>query len=497
MFNLIEEKWIPVIRRSGSVSMMAPWEITDTDDPPLKVRFTRQDMNSAVTQFLIGLVQTTMTPADEDEWLDLLERRPSSEELRARMLSVKDAFELIGGPHPFMQETGIEGNKTIDSLILTSPGENTVKLNKDFFIKRSSGESCLCLSCTAATVYTMQALAPVGGSGYSCSIRGSCPLTTMLEGEDLFSTVFLNVLSQNNLVGDSKDMIFPWMSDTRGDVLYSSENDPRMVYWTTVRRLSLGDVVQGRCMLCGRESSVITDYNTVNKGTIFKDWVHPLCPYSSDNTRLVPIMVRDNIGHFDQWTYMIYEIGSGIRPALVVSQLKRNRKDVSEILGNHHIRLWISGYLNDKALVKGWKEMRQPILMDYDNNTELLIRTSIEKIIGLTDFGLKQLISALGILYGSRDPDKKNKTSKIPSDTKERFWSECDSIFPEAVRRISSEYDQSIFADWGSSLRSITMSIFDDYSDCLPFEYYQNVARGRRFLLTRLSEKSIEKELSK
>lgn len=497
MFNLIEEKWIPVIRRSGSISMIAPWEISDDKDPPLKVRFTRQDMNSAVTQLIIGLVQTTMTPADEDEWLDLLEKRPSPEELRIRMLSVKDAFELIGGSHPFMQEPGIEGKKSIDSLILTTPGENTIKLNKDFFIKRNSEESCLCLSCTAAAVYTMQALAPVGGSGYSCSIRGSCPLTTMLEGKDLFSTIVLNVLSWNNLVGGSKDMFFPWISDVRSDVLYATENDPRMVYWTTVRRLNLGDVTHGRCMLCGTEGSSISEYNTVNKGTTFKDWIHPLCPYSSDDTHLKPIMIRDNIGHFDQWTYMIYDLGTDTRPAMVVSQLKRNRKDVSEILGNNHIRLWINGYLNDKALIKSWKEIYQPILMDFDNETEILIRTTITKLISLTNFGLKQLNSALNILYGPRDSNKKGDYSKIPTDMKERFWTECDSIFPEAVKRISSKYDPSILSDWGSSLHKIAMSIFNDYSDSLPLDYYQNVARGRRFLLSHLSSKTLEKELSK
>lgn len=494
MFNLIEEKWIPVIRRSGSISMMAPWEISDKEDPPLKIRFTRQDMNSAVTQFLVGLIQTTMTPTDEDEWLDLLENRPSPEELKIRMSSVKDAFELIGGPHPFMQEPGIEGKKLIDSLILTTPGENTVKLNKDFFIKRNSGENCLCLSCTAAAVYTMQALAPVGGSGYSCSIRGSCPLTTILEGEDLFTTIALNVLSQNNLVGDSKDIIFPWMSDIKSNILYASENNPLMVYWTTVRRISLGDVVHGRCILCGMEGSAISDYNSVNKGTTFRDWVHPLCPYSSD---LKPVMVRDNIGHFDQWTYMIYDIGSEIRPAMAVSQLKRNRKEVSAILGDNHVRLWINGYLNDKALVKSWKEIRQPILMNFDNETEILIRATIKKLITLTNFGLKKLNSALNILYGPRDLNKRGKYQKIPTDMKEHFWSECDSIFPEVVKKISSEYDPAIISDWGSSLRNITLSIFDEYSDSLPLDYYQNVAHGRRFLLSHLSDKTLKKELSK
>ena len=85
MYNLIDERWIPVIRRSGAISMIAPWEISDSADPPLKVRFTRQDMNSAVTQFLIGLIQTVMAPVDESDWLDLLEGRPTPDDLKKRM----------------------------------------------------------------------------------------------------------------------------------------------------------------------------------------------------------------------------------------------------------------------------------------------------------------------------------------------------------------------------------------------------------------------------
>lgn len=497
MFNLIDEKWIPVIRSSGSVSKVAPWEISGQSDPPVKVYFTRPDFNSAVTQFLIGLVQTVMTPPSEDDWLDMLENPPSTVVLKEKMEAVRDAFELIDDEHPFMQEPEIDGSKSIDSLIITTPGENTIKLNKDFFIKHKTGDSCLCMSCTAAAVYTMQALAPMGGSGYASSIRGSSPLTTIIEGKNLMTTVLLNILSNDNLGGEPSDLVFPWMQEQRPSELFSSDNDPRMVYWTTVRRLKLGDVVQGRCMLCGEEGDSVSVFDGVKKGTAFKNWEHPLCPYYHDASEIKPVRVSENIGHFNQWSYMIYEGLSDVKPSKTVSQLRRNRRDISEILGRKQTRLWINGYLNDQALVRGWKELRQPITMDYDEKQELVLIKTISYLIILSDYGLKQLVASLKILYGSRDPNHKNPTVRIPDSVKEDYWSACDSGFDRALSRALSDDMEVILKDWGQFLRQTTISILDECAESIPLDYYSNVARSRKKLSERMSDKSISKELNK
>lgn len=63
--NLIYDKWIPVRKADGSRDTIAPWEITK--DNYVAVASTRPDFDGALTQFLIGLLQTTCTP-DEPTW---------------------------------------------------------------------------------------------------------------------------------------------------------------------------------------------------------------------------------------------------------------------------------------------------------------------------------------------------------------------------------------------------------------------------------------------
>jgi len=82
MFNLIEEKWIPVICESGKSRYIAPWEIADADDMPVRVNHPMADVDSVLTQFLIGLYQTVCIPESSDDWLELLESPPNTESIK-------------------------------------------------------------------------------------------------------------------------------------------------------------------------------------------------------------------------------------------------------------------------------------------------------------------------------------------------------------------------------------------------------------------------------
>ncbi len=91
-FNLIEENWIPVLRASGKKESIAPYRITETHDPIIKIAAPRPDFNGALAQFLIGLVQTIFAPENEEEWEKRFEKPPTPEELKQAFLKVKDAF---------------------------------------------------------------------------------------------------------------------------------------------------------------------------------------------------------------------------------------------------------------------------------------------------------------------------------------------------------------------------------------------------------------------
>ena len=141
-FNLIDEKWIPVRRRDGSPDRIAPHEVTQgfADNPVEALDAPRPDFNGALIQFLIGLVQTTAAPGDEDDWEEWLISPPLPESLHKRFLSVHGAFNLGGNGPRFMQDFeelsseygGMEG------LLIESPGAHARELNIDHFIKRNT-----------------------------------------------------------------------------------------------------------------------------------------------------------------------------------------------------------------------------------------------------------------------------------------------------------------------------------------------------------------------
>ena len=180
--NLINDPWIPIRRKNGAKALIAPWQLTETDNPVITLNAPRPDFNGALMQFLIGLLQTAATPASHDQWLDWLEEPPTPDVLKAQFEPYADAFALQGEKGSFMQDfeplegAGFNG---IAELLIDSPGGNTVKENKDHFIKRGRVEQ-VCPCCAATALFSLQTNAPSGGQGHRTSLRGGGPLTTLV-----------------------------------------------------------------------------------------------------------------------------------------------------------------------------------------------------------------------------------------------------------------------------------------------------------------------------
>src|SRR5438128_584912 len=96
--NLIEDEWIPVRRRSGEVTRIGPWQVTDgfAEDPFIELAAPRPDFNGALIQFLIGLLQTAVPPTNGQARRAWRRSPPSAEELRARLENLVRFFDLDG-----------------------------------------------------------------------------------------------------------------------------------------------------------------------------------------------------------------------------------------------------------------------------------------------------------------------------------------------------------------------------------------------------------------
>ena len=104
--NLIHDAWIPIRRKNGEETRIAPWEVTTrySDDPIVALAAPRPDFNGALIQFLIGLLQTTCAPDSPRTWREWLRNPPSPEELHVKFEPVAYAFELDGDGPRFMQD---------------------------------------------------------------------------------------------------------------------------------------------------------------------------------------------------------------------------------------------------------------------------------------------------------------------------------------------------------------------------------------------------------
>ncbi|MDK2892831.1 MAG: system Cascade subunit CasA [Methanohalophilus sp.] len=323
VFNLIHEKWIWVNRQDGKREKIAPWEITDKLDsnPVISLAAPRPDFNGSLIQFLIGLVQTTMSPKNEREWRKHFINPPTTDDLQETFDNVSNAFNLDGENERFMQDydsfEGVENR--VDLLLMEMPGEKTIKDNTDHFIKRDT-VSQMCFSCCATALFNLQLNAPTGGQGHRTSLRGGGPLTTLVLGNNLWQTIWLNVISEDNferlgnIDKNAISDIYPWMGPTRtsekkGMDTTPMDVNPKQMYWGMPRRISIDfyDLKEGFCDVCGCETDrLVSRYVTKNHGINYEGgWCHVLSPYRETKDSIISLHPRPGGITYRHWLGLI------------------------------------------------------------------------------------------------------------------------------------------------------------------------------------------------
>src|SRR5439155_14612486 len=130
---------------------------------------------------------------------------------------------LDGDGTSFLQDFDqLEGEELpVESLLIEAPGANTIRLNKDLFIKRGQAR-VLSRGAAAIALYTLQQFAPSGGAGHRTSLRGGGPLVTLalpdggaVSRPTLWQRLWLNTPADLRLDVADKARAFPWLAPTR------------------------------------------------------------------------------------------------------------------------------------------------------------------------------------------------------------------------------------------------------------------------------------------
>ena len=507
--NLISEPWIPVRRADGSRDKIAPWQITDhvgTDKSPIVAIATpRPDFDGALVQFLIGLLQTTCTPPNKGIWRQWRRELPSMEELKSRFESVTFAFELEG-EKPFMQDSTpseLTNELDIAALLIEAPGDQTLDQNKDHFIKRGLVER-FCPHCATMALMSLQINAPSGGRGYRTSLRGGGPLTTLILGDSLWETCWLNVLEKIRYLGDTEPDHagvadrFPWLVKTRtsearppAGITTPVDVHSDQQFWATPRRIRLvADDLdkETNCSLCGAMGKrLYQHFMTSNYGANYQNFEHPLSPHYVKDGASNPVHPQPGGVGYRHWLGLIENSTEGNtarKPAKVVEQFRNVAREDG--------RLWAFGYDMDNMKARCWYDATMPILV-MPEGLEDIFKAMVEQMVRGAGW-------VAGVVRG-RVKDALLGNSDARGDlsfVQMHFWSATEGAFYAYVKNLRNVLSEPggempILGSWLGALRAAALTIFDHYAQSGDFDTAdpRRIATARNDLSKALNGKKL------
>ncbi len=491
--NLLNEAWIPVLRRSGRRQVICPAEFVDglENDPVIRLDAVRADFIGSLLQFFIGLLQTALTPEDVEEWEQRLFEPPTVKELQAAFKPYESAFELDGDGPRFFQDLELpaQAESSIGSLLIDAPGENTLKKNADHFVKRDLVQQ-MCPACTATALLTLQMNAPSGGSGHRPSLRGGGPLTTIVFSETpgydtLWHTVWLNILLKNELAQTrcnttvkASETMFPWLQPTRvsdqdGTQVPGSEIHPVHVYWSMPRRIRLAAPVteEGRCSLCNMQGNLFyRDYNRATHGPQYATGImHPLSPYYYKDKDLLPHHPQPGGFTYRQWpAFTIASDPSGER-AIVVKVLADR---LSSIDASIEWRIHVFGYDMDNMKARCWYETRMPYWHIADEHGREHFGQLALRMADVAEMLAKNTVDAVKEAFLDRPPKgAQDALAYISSE----FWHRSESDYYSTLNAMKGILNdeaaiESELREWLGRLQGLSLAIFDTYAEQIPLD---------------------------
>jgi CRISPR system Cascade subunit CasA len=534
-FNLIQDKFLFAKHRSGKRSKVALWEITgqyDTDpivvfDAPLA------DLNGAAYQFAISMLQFLFPPATESEWLEDFHKPPTPDELRDILLSnenLASAFDIDGDNHRFMQDAEAKGGKpwSISQIILQ---DTSGHFQKDL-------AQTVSIEVAALLLLSQQLNTPNSAAGkegqHRSSLRSGGPLTTIVMGENLWQTLWGNVLPEpvfNRICGDSEknelSNKLPWMGKTRDSKdninIYPVDAHPLAMYFSTVRRTWFNCVRldNQKCDILEQFgdgtplSGIFVDsLETKPFGNNYDLWLHPLSPYrDADNS--ISFYKPQNAGMigYRHWSGIVVENqATGVKPAPVVRYVREYRSQIKQIRD-----VCAFGFATENAKILNYIQSFVQIYSIPDKRADNDCRLLIEKMIQAAEQANFHLCSSVQRAWGylikteqkgkikfaanrrKIDPKKLQLTTgNIASE----FWHTTEAMFNNLAQKAHTALSDENFTDafalseqirgqWFEYLQQTCMDIFHRNAEnrSIQDNTVQRIAEARHYLVLKLFAK--------
>lgn len=489
--NLITDSWIPVLTQDGSRVTIKPAQLSDPNI--MELDLPRLDFQGAAYQLLIGLLQTTFSPADVDEWMDYYDKPPSEADLQLSFDDVIHAFNVDSGDARFMQDLdtleSIESVRLVDNLFINAPGQNALDQNKDFFIKRNTINQ-LSLSMASLALFTFQINATQGGPGFRVSLRGSGPMTTLIrpsnDNSTLWQKLWWNVINREASKYPDPDLtdgsVFPWLAATRvsdktGEPIYREDVHPLHVYWAMPRRIrlvidTLTDELNSKLIddITGEPcQQVVSQYRTQNYGHNYEgDWSpHPITPYRHNPKKPedTPYSIKAQPGgiNYKLW-HMLTFTGNDKDSGFIRAKVLDHANDIHEASEGRISAsgLWAFSYDMDNMKARGFYSKELPIYYISASQQTDLLQTVLE-LHELTDSIIKQLRNSIKYSWMSERQAKDSKGDMSMIDT--MFWQRSEPLFFKTIESAVNNNGQltsTSATEWLNKISKLTEQIYEE-----------------------------------
>lgn len=410
-FSLLAESWIPIQHKGDRQKITLQQLLCGEKSGELCL--PRGDLELACLQLLAAITQVCFTPPDRKILLSRLKKPLSDDEFQAGINDKATWFDLNHPDTPFMQIRGVKASKpTPMDKLLAGVADGTNKA----FINPEGLAAGLCSSCTSIALFNMANNCPSMGGGFKGSLRGSAPITQLIKGPDLRTTVWLNALHEQRL-----NNVLPWYSDTAQqkpnyvEPVEAGERIPvakigltRGLFWQPAHFELLPAETTGGCSVCNTVAPLFTGFNKAKFNyTIEGVWPHPLSARTFKITKgkreeKFPSFTTSAPG-WTQLSRLVVAMESekaGQNPAPVLEQARK------ELVKASRLQFVIGGYRNNQAsvlerrheffsLADGWADHGKEIHRIIE--TGLGYKTALRKALYLFAVGIKDKIKGAGV----------------------------------------------------------------------------------------------------
>lgn len=256
--NLLTDQWIPIRPLTGGRAEKISLQDLLCEEKRWELCLPRDDMELAALQLLICTTQALFTPKDTEELKRHIAKPIASEIYNASAKKFSFWFQLDHPTTPFMQVRGVQAKEVtpMDKLLAGLTGATN-----SCFVNQAGLAGGLCGGCAAIALFNQASCAPSFGGGFKAGLRGSSPITTLIQGDHLRRTVWLNILNGDELSrtllswhGDSATSQKPtWVEPIKGGETIPAQRIGliRGLFWQPAHIELLPPVAAKLCSSCG------------------------------------------------------------------------------------------------------------------------------------------------------------------------------------------------------------------------------------------------------